>query len=80
MRNGKPVGFATRYAVYLTSLAKRRWKYVGTLRTAVNAQGIASIQLPSSYSVSEVMIVPEVLGRDEHGHYVFQLADINLGR
>jgi hypothetical protein len=80
MHNGAALAFASQYDVYLTSADNAYWQFIGSFAAKVNAQGVASIQLPSSYSTYGVLIVPKVLGKDDYGSYFFQLAEINLAR
>ena len=80
MQNGAALAFASQYDVYLTAPNNQYWQFIGNFGAKVNAQGVATIQLPSTYSTFGVRIVPKILGRDDHGSYYFQLAEINLAR
>ncbi|MEO8629374.1 MAG: hypothetical protein ABI612_14925 [Betaproteobacteria bacterium] len=80
MQNGVALGFANQYEVYLTSPNNTSWQHIGTFQAKANAQGVASIQLPSSRSTYGVLIIPKILGKDDYGNYYFQLAEISLAR
>jgi hypothetical protein len=80
MRKGETVAFPTRYTVYLRSSDDEHWTRIGTFRADLNAAGVATIQLPSSYATYGVKIVPRALNKDDDGQYFFQLAEIGLAR
>ena len=80
MQNRMPLGFATRYRVYLTAPDNSQWEYMGDFDAQVDAKGVATIQLPSSHLTFGVVIAPTVLGQDDNGNYFFQLAEIGLAQ
>jgi hypothetical protein len=80
MLNGVPIGYATKYKIWLTSNDNSKWIEIGDFYAPTPADnGTATISLGRNYFTYGIMLQPITLGIDSFGAHYFQLADLLLG-
>ena len=78
MFNGRPLAFPRSYRVHVTNSNNTKWIYTNNISVVPDSNGVALIDLGSSYYTTGLHLVIDQLGTDDFNNYYLQIAEMRF--